>query len=127
MFTIRAFQDNPPKGAPPCVPESATPYKDPEAAGIPRADERGRHIDFPSFRYFFCNQLGTKLPIQVVKKLMRHLRLQMTADLYGDLEMEDVAEEVWELPALFAAAATPHTAAHTTPPDQPPAESQSQS
>ncbi|HEV3256439.1 MAG TPA: hypothetical protein VG013_06110 [Gemmataceae bacterium] len=35
---------------------------------------------------------------------MRHLTLQMTADLYGQLEMEDVAEEVWTLPALFPTA-----------------------
>jgi hypothetical protein len=27
----------------------------------------------------------------------------MTADLYGDLEMEDLAEEVWDLPRLFCA------------------------
>jgi hypothetical protein len=31
----------------------------------------------------------------------------LTADLYGDLEMEDVAEEVWDLPALFGPTESP--------------------
>ena len=54
-----------------------------------------------SFRYFFCRTVGTVLPIQKVKLRMRHLTLQMTADLYGGLEIADVAEEVWMLPPLF--------------------------
>jgi len=55
------------------------------------------------------------LPIQTVKLLMRHLTLGMTADLYADLEMEDVAEEVWVLPALF-------NRSGNLPPADPPAE-----
>jgi hypothetical protein len=34
---------------------------------------------------------------------MGHLTLQMTAALYMDLEMEEMGEEVWSLPKLFAA------------------------
>src|SRR5262249_7370963 len=66
-----------------------------------QTDERGRHADFHSFRYTFCEQLAVKLPIQIVKKMMRHLTLQMTADLYGDLELEDIAEDVWQLSPFF--------------------------
>jgi len=32
---------------------------------------------------------------------MRHSTIKLTADLYGELGMEDVAEEVWILPSLF--------------------------
>ena len=123
LLSARQVQGNPPKGSPPPVPKIATLYKDLAAAGIAKVDERGRCVDFHSFRYFFCKQVGTKLPIQVVKKLMRHLTLQMTADLYGDLEMEDVAEEVWDLSALFQpnpAGENVPTSGPTNHPNQPP-------
>jgi hypothetical protein len=45
--------------------------------------------------------VGTVLPIQKVRLLMRHMTLGMTADLYADLEMEGVTEEDWDLPPLF--------------------------
>ena len=62
----------------------------------------------PSFCPAFPDeQLGQRLPIQMVKKLMRHLSLQMTVDLYTDLEMEEIGAELWQLPALFAATDTP--------------------
>ena len=89
------------------IPKIATLYKDLEAAGVPHIDHRGRHADFHCFRYTFCKQLGQRLPIQMVKKLMRHLSLQMTVDLYTDLEMEEIGAELWQLPALFAATDTP--------------------
>jgi integrase len=85
----------------PGVPKVTSLYEDLGRAGVERVDARGRHADFHSFRYTFCKTVGTALPIQKVKLLMRHLTLGMTADLYADLEMEDVAEEVWELPPLF--------------------------
>jgi hypothetical protein len=44
--------------------------------------------------------MGERLPIQKVKTLMGHSTIKLTADLYGELGMEDVAEDVWTLPAL---------------------------
>src|SRR5205823_1590373 len=69
------------------VPDIERLHDDLERAGIARVDERGRHADFHGFRYTFCKVVGGELPIQKVKVLMRHLTLQMTADLYGELEM----------------------------------------
>jgi integrase len=89
----------------PGVPKIGSLYDDLQRAGIERVDARGRHADFHSLRYTFCKAVGTALPIQKVKLLMRHLTLGMTADLYADLEMEDVAQEVWDLPPLFKPAA----------------------
>jgi len=85
----------------PGVPKIASLYEHLRRAGVDRVDARDRHADFHSLRYTFCKTVGTALPIQKVKLLMRHLTLGMTADLYADLEMEDVAEEVWDLPSLF--------------------------
>jgi hypothetical protein len=68
---------------------------------IPRQDERGRWADFHSFRYTFCTFLGKTLPIQKVKILMRHSTIQLTADLYTDLGLDEVGEGVWSLPRLF--------------------------
>jgi integrase len=91
----------PRKDTGPGVPKITSLYEDLRRAGVERVDARGRHADFHSFRYTFCKTVGAVLPIQKVKLLMRHLTLGMTADLYADLEMEDVAEEVWDLPPLF--------------------------
>jgi integrase len=99
------------------VPHVVTLHEDMEAAGIARQDERGRWADFHSFRYFFCTQMGRRRPIQEAKALMRHSTIKLTADLYTDLGIEDVAEEAWTLdrlfPPSFPALADPHTASHT--------------
>jgi integrase len=83
------------------VPKIATLKRDLLAAGIPLIDERGGHADFHAFRYLFCKTVGARLPIQKVKVLMRHQTLQMTAEVYSALDMQDVAEEVWDLQVLF--------------------------
>lgn len=82
------------------VPRHETLHRDLERAGIARIDELGRHADFHSFRYTFCRLMGERLPIQKVKVLMRHSTIKLTADLYCELGMEDVAENVWSLPPL---------------------------
>ena len=33
--------------------------------------------------------------------LMRHSTSKLTADLYGELGIDDVGEDVWNLPTLF--------------------------
>lgn len=57
----------------------------------------GRKVSFHSFRYHFCVMWAKRLPIQKVKTLMRHQQLRMTSDLYGELGVDDVADEVWSL------------------------------
>ena len=63
-------------------------------------DDYGRHADFHSFRYTFCRLMGEVLPIQIVKVLMRHQTIGLTADLYGKLGIDDLGEKVWTLPSL---------------------------
>jgi integrase len=88
------------------VPHVNTLHEDMVAAGISRQDGQGRWADFHSFRYFFCTMLANLLPIQKVKLLMRHSTIKLTADLYCDLGLEDVAEQVWTLPSLFGSNGT---------------------
>jgi hypothetical protein len=76
-------------------------HTDLDRAGIPRQDERGRWADFYSFRYTFCTWMGRRYPIQKVKELRRHSTIKLTADLYTDLGIDDVAEEAWALNRLF--------------------------
>jgi hypothetical protein len=46
--------------------------------------------------------MGERYPIQKVKELMRHSTIKLTADLYTDLGMTDVAEGCWQLERLFS-------------------------
>ena len=82
------------------VPGCRTLYKDMARAGIPLVDAYDRHADFHSLRYTFCRLMGEVLPIQIVKVLMRHATIALTADLYGKLGIDDLGEKVWSLPSL---------------------------
>src|SRR5438067_11555725 len=97
------------KGKRTLIPRVATLHEDLTRANVPRNGPDGRVADFHSFRYTFCRLMGERLPIQKVKVLMGHGTLKLTADLYGELGMEDVAEDVWTLPPLSPTAG--HTAA----------------
>lgn len=72
-------------------------------AGIAKRGEDGRQLDFHSLRYFFCTLTGKALPVQLVKRLMRHRDIRTTVNLYMDLGLEDVAEEVALLPRVLPA------------------------
>ena len=72
-------------------------------AGIAPVDAYGRHADFHSLRYTFCRLMGEVLPIQKVKVLMRHGTIGLTADLYGKLGIDDLGEDVWNLPPILGA------------------------
>ncbi len=85
----------------PVIPGCRMLTRDLKRAGIARTDAEGRRVDFHSLRYTFCTMMARVMPIQKVKILMRHRTLQMTADLYCDLGLEDVGEDVWNLPSLF--------------------------
>lgn len=82
------------------IPPAVTFRKDLERARIARQDGEGRWLDFHSLRYYFCAKMARALPIQKVKTLMRHGSIKLTVDLYGELGLEDVAEDVWSLPRL---------------------------
>jgi integrase len=67
-------------------------------------DAEGRSLDFHSFRYFFCTVLARTLPLMKVKLLMRHRDIRTTANLYADLGLTDVGDEIWTLQKLFGEA-----------------------
>lgn len=83
------------------IPRIKTLHRDLSLAKLSRIDDSGRSLDFHSLRYFFCTQLARTLPVQKVRILMRHQTLRQTCDLYLDLGLDDVAEEVWSLPRLL--------------------------
>ncbi len=85
----------------PQVPGFYVIRSDLKRAGITKHRDDGKKVDFHSLRYFFCTLLAKHLPIQKVKLLMRHKTLQMTADIYCDLGLEDVADDIWDLPAIL--------------------------
>jgi len=96
------------------VPHSATRQEDLKATGVGRVDGQGRRADFHSFRYTFCRLMGERFPIQKVKTLMGHSTIKLTADLYGEPGMEDVAEDVWTLAPLSTHR---HISGHTAEPE----------
>jgi site-specific recombinase XerC len=75
--------------------------RDLERAKIAKKDEQGRSADFHSLRYFFCTLLAKSLPIQKVRVLMMHRDARTTLNLYTDLGLIDVGEDVWALPRLL--------------------------
>ena len=54
-------------------------------------------------RYTFCRLMEEVQPIQIVKVLMRHATIALTADLYGKLGIDDLEEKVWNLPSVLGA------------------------
>ncbi len=85
----------------PRMPRTQTLHKDLRRAKIERVDGEGRCLDFHSLRYFFCREMAKRLPIVKVQRLMRHKDIRMTANLYADLGIEDLGEDVWSLPTLL--------------------------
>jgi integrase len=84
------------------VSQPRTFRADLKRAGIARPNEDGRAVDFHSLRYFFCTLLAKRLPIQVVRTLMRHRSFKQTCDTYLELGLTDVNEEMMKLPPLFS-------------------------
>lgn len=72
-------------------------------AGIAKIAEDGRRLNFHCLRYTFCTLLAAHLPLKAVQRLMRHATLKRTADLYLQLELDSLIDQVIELPPLFAA------------------------
>ena len=80
-------------------------------AGIDKVSEDGRRINFHCLRYTFCTLLAQKLPLKTVQRLMRHATLKRTADLYLQLELDAMLDQVTQLPSLFPAPSTAENAA----------------
>jgi integrase len=89
----------------PKLPRTKTVNADLRRAKIEKKDELGRGVDLHSLRYFFCTQLALTMPVQKVRVLMRHQTLRQTCDLYLDLGLDDVADDVWSLPKMIIAIA----------------------
>lgn len=75
----------------PRVPKKETFDLDLQRAGLKKTDTRGRSLTFHSFRYSFCVVLSKVLPLTAVQRYMRHSTVKLTADLYADLGLEDLA------------------------------------
>ena len=71
-------------------------------AGIVKVAEDGRRLNFHSLRYTFCTLLAGKLPLKAVQRLMRHASLKQTADLYLQLDLDSLIDQVIDLPPLFS-------------------------
>jgi len=89
------------------VPDLDTLYADLNKASITRVDAEGKKVDFHTLRYTFGYLLAEHYPIQVVKTLMRHSKITLTADLYGQLGINDLMEAIWDLPEKLGPALGP--------------------
>jgi integrase len=85
----------------PRIPHTRTLHSDIARARLTRIDAAGRCLDFHALRYFFCTMLARKLPIQLVRALMRHRDIRQTCNLYMDLGLNDIAEALVDLPPLL--------------------------
>ena len=72
--------------------------------------EDGRRLNFHCLRYTFCTLLAGKLPLKAVQRLMRHASLKQTADLYLQLDLDSLIDQVIELPPLFSLEKLPDNA-----------------
>jgi integrase len=80
------------------VPGLKQLYRDQKRADIKAVDATGRNADWHSLRYYFATMIARKLPIQKVRILMRHRDIRTTINLYSDLGLADVGDDVWAWP-----------------------------
>jgi integrase len=82
--------------------------RDLAAAGIPKRDERNRVLDIHALRVTFCTRLcAAGVPLRTAQAAMRHSKPELTANIYTDPKLLDVAGAINTLPSL----ATPREAA----------------
>ena len=68
-------------------------------AAIPKRDAQGRTVDLHALRHTFGTLLSKAgLPLQVVKRAMRHSDPKLTANVYTHLALVDMAGTVESLP-----------------------------
>ncbi len=89
--------------------------RDLAAAGIPKRDDRNRVVDVHALRVTFGTHLcAAGVPLRTAQAAMRHCKPELTANIYTDPRLLDVAGAINALPALTAQPeATPDGAAAT--------------
>ncbi len=75
--------------------------RDLKVAGIPKRDERGRTVDVHAFRHTFGTYLSKGgVPLRTAQAAMRHSTPDLTANVYTDPKLLDVAGALSVLPNL---------------------------
>ncbi len=75
--------------------------RDLRAAGIPKRDDRGRVVDVHAMRMTFGTHLSKGgIPLRTAQAAMRHSKPELTANVYTDPRLLDVAGALGVLPAL---------------------------
>jgi integrase len=75
--------------------------RDLAVAGIPKRDERNRVVDVHALRVTFGTHLcAAGVPLRTAQACMRHSRAELTANVYTDPKLLDVAGAIAALPAL---------------------------
>jgi len=75
--------------------------RDLAAAGIPKRDERNRVVDVHAMRVTFCTHLcAAGVPLRTAQAAMRHSKPELTANIYTDPKLLDVAGAIDALPSL---------------------------
>ena len=76
-------------------PENRTFRRDLEAAGLAGEDDRGRVVDFHSFRVtFITGLLVAGVPPRTVQALARHSRIDLTMSVYTDVRLLNLRSAV---------------------------------
>ena len=84
--------------------------RDLAVAGIRKRDDRNRVVDIHALRVSFGTHLcAAGIPLRVVQSAMRHATPELTANIYTDPKLLDIAGAINALPALALSsdAATP--------------------
>ena len=75
--------------------------RDLAVAGIPKRDERNRVVDVHALRVTFGTHLcAAGVPLRTAQAAMRHSKPELTANVYTDPKLLDVAGALDALPAL---------------------------
>ena len=75
--------------------------RDLAVAGIPKRDERNRVVDVHALRVTFGTHLcAAGVPLRTAQAAMRHSKPELTANIYTDPKLLDVAGALDALPAL---------------------------
>lgn len=75
--------------------------RDLAVAGIPKRDERDRVVDIHALRVTFGTHLcAAGVPLRVAQAALRHSKPELTANIYTDPKLLDVAGAINALPAL---------------------------
>ncbi|UCE62124.1 MAG: site-specific integrase [Phycisphaerales bacterium] len=90
--------------------------RDLAAAGIPKRDERNRVVDVHALRVTFGSHLcAVGVPLRTAQAAMRHSKPELTANIFTDPKLLDVAGAINALPAFSADTRTVATATRVAP------------